>query len=460
MSKVVDISYKELVDGDIGHGTFGSVSLVNATITYENGNKVSDLFAKKKFREVIAYEKEKNINKYLRTLILKQNIDCIARMLYFDDTSLEIIIQYVPGPTLLDFANEYLKENTSFPISFFTFILKDTMEALTKLHDLQIMHGDMKSNNIILKYNTKVILIDFSLSARIGDLIPGFLTSRRIYQAPEVESDFKASSEIDVYSLGYAFISILNKNKSNFLNDDASYDVGLIKTIVERGLTTITNNDKMLRNEVSNFLISCLNKDAEKRPKIQETFLPLFDGMQKQAALPNAYIEDLKRKLSANIKSLTDGLDQSKAQCEKFRKEAAENKDELKLIMKNMDLMQTKLDLSISEKQRLEEKISTDEIKYILMEDCRKKFQMELDLEKQKNEEQREEINKLNQIIEELKIANSQMEARRDSPAKQLDPLDLCEVVYEEKSSDLKVNPVMNIEEDEEIEENQSISNP
>ncbi len=74
------------------------------------------------------------------------------------------------------------------------------LQALTYLHQCDILHGDLKPSNILTVHGDHVKLVDFGLAGRIGNVTQGIGTLA--YLAPECIRHHPRSQASDLYALG------------------------------------------------------------------------------------------------------------------------------------------------------------------------------------------------------------------------------------------------------------------
>jgi serine/threonine protein kinase len=82
-------------------------------------------------------------------------------------------------------------------------IMKQILEALVYIHSLNLLHCDIKPENIVIKSYSKcdVKLIDFGSSCFVTDHLTSYIQSRS-YRAPEVILGMEYNYGIDIWSLG------------------------------------------------------------------------------------------------------------------------------------------------------------------------------------------------------------------------------------------------------------------
>ena len=147
-------------------------------------------------------------------------------------------------------------------------ITKMVLQSINELHLNGIIHGDIKTDNMILHYEYRkeiIKLIDFGMSyLSEGDecINMEYISGTHGYRAPE-QDEFKISFSSDIYSMGVTIIEIWNgdiwKNGETF--DDLRKEVLL-------GLDNIEKENK----EFAILLKKCISYEYQKRPHISTVF--------------------------------------------------------------------------------------------------------------------------------------------------------------------------------------------
>lgn len=116
-----------------------------------------------------------------------------------EDLGPSIILEYVDGETL-----DKTLDNGRISRGNVRNVISQITEALRYLHSKQIIHGDIKPQNIMLTYSEGMVkLIDFSLADSNSYVVLKNLGGTRDYMAPELLSDnADASTKSDIYSFG------------------------------------------------------------------------------------------------------------------------------------------------------------------------------------------------------------------------------------------------------------------
>lgn len=153
-----------------------------------------------------------------------------------------IITKYIPGRELFEVISELPKKK--FP-KCFRKMLKDIANILTQVHDMHIVHRDIKMENIIYDMETKnVTIIDWGeahyippITHNIDDICDTNIkntphglhyttkvTGTPIYMAPEVITDKILSCENDVWSFGILYYYVLTHTTPyRFPTEESTY---------------------------------------------------------------------------------------------------------------------------------------------------------------------------------------------------------------------------------------------
>ncbi len=87
-------------------------------------------------------------------------------------------------------------------------IVRDCLAALAALHREELVHGDMKPSNVMLKRTGHAKIIDFGSAFELSDP-PPTRTCTPAYAAPEVLEGHDVTPRSDLASLGYVLIELL-----------------------------------------------------------------------------------------------------------------------------------------------------------------------------------------------------------------------------------------------------------
>lgn len=144
-----------------------------------------------------------------------------------------IIVTELLRQNLFEFG-KYITENGEpayFTRSRLCYICRQCLVALSFVHNLGLVHSDIKPENILLaSYSrAKVKVIDFGSSCYLTDRQSSYIQSRS-YRAPEVILGLPYSGKIDIWSLG-CVIAEMYTGQVTFQNDSVVSMLSRIEAI-------------------------------------------------------------------------------------------------------------------------------------------------------------------------------------------------------------------------------------
>ena len=183
----------------IGEGSYSTVLRVQRIA---DGN----IYALKRVKFVKLSEKERlNALNEIRILASVKDKNVISyKEAFFDekDSSLGIVMEYADKGDLFQLITERKKTKTFFkePEIWKTFI--QLLKGLKSLHELKILHRDIKSANVFLFKGGIVKLGDLNVSKVARKGLGYTQTGTPYYASPEVWKDKPYDSKSDIWSLG------------------------------------------------------------------------------------------------------------------------------------------------------------------------------------------------------------------------------------------------------------------
>ncbi|KAA3606518.1 MAG: GAF domain-containing protein [Calditrichaeota bacterium] len=150
------------------------------------------------------------------------------------------------------------------------------LNALVELEKVGIIHGDLKSDNILIQ-NHKVKIIDFGFAQTLGGRIDSNSVSGTLeYTAPEKFTGENISSKVDIYSIGVLFYEILTG--TNPFADSS------VEAIIEKHLNLTPKQMTEINSEIDSFwenvIFEMLEKEPASRPKAEEILQKYFQDVK------------------------------------------------------------------------------------------------------------------------------------------------------------------------------------
>lgn len=206
------IKYTPNLDRLIGQGSFGKV--------YKS---IEDESIVIKILDAKCYERVFNIynDKFIKITQGHENLAHLYNYFVIENR-FNIVLEYLDGKDLYDIILEhdglcepiYDEKNgmiSSKSNTYVKYIVKQVLQALRYLHSNNIVHGDIKTENIRVLNNGTIKLFDYTLVRNIGDSLQkiggtfGYIAPEIIlhtYNDNYIALDGKLSGKEDIWSLG------------------------------------------------------------------------------------------------------------------------------------------------------------------------------------------------------------------------------------------------------------------
>lgn len=258
----------------IGYGGYASVYLAY--------DRISTQFVAIKILKCDIQENVKTYNMFQQeamtmAALTNQNIVKVySSGIYMNNPYL--VMEYVRGKSLKDIINEngYLLVNEVFSY------MKQILNGLKACHDANIIHRDIKPQNIIKKADGILVLLDFgtafiseddkNLYKEDGNTIVG--TAQ--YMAPELINNPTGSIQSDIYAIGISMFEMFT-GKFPFVPKNFNDKKEILKMHVYSPFPSVRKINPAVPVSFENIIYKCCQKDPNKRYKnISELQLDLF----------------------------------------------------------------------------------------------------------------------------------------------------------------------------------------
>ncbi|KAL3751344.1 hypothetical protein ACJRO7_012205 [Eucalyptus globulus] len=285
---------------------FTSSELVKATINFSASNELGDggfgtvYYGKLQNGQEVAV-KRLNKHKHLRVKQFMNEVKILTRLrhknlvLLYGCTShhsheLLLVYEYVSNGTVADHIHGRKAKLTMLPWHARMRIAIETATALAYLHASDIIHCDVKTNNILLDKNFSVKVADFGLSRLIPNDVSHISTAPQGtpgYVDPEYHQSYQLTEKSDVYSFGVVLIELIS-SKTAVDVSRARHEINLANWAVNKiqkcafgelldQTLGFDLDDEIYRmtTSVAELAFRCLQQDREMRPSMDEVLKEL-----------------------------------------------------------------------------------------------------------------------------------------------------------------------------------------
>lgn len=264
---------------EIGKGAYSNVFKVK---------RLSDqqLYALKKVKMQKLNKKEKkNALNEVRILASIHHPNIISyKEAFFDEAgSLCLVMEYANSGDLYQKIVKYQKRKKLINESFIWSVLCQIVQGLKVLHELKILHRDMKSANVFLNTDGTVKLGDMNVSKVSKDGLLYTQTGTPYYASPEVWQDKPYNAKSDLWSLGCVLYEAATL-KPPFRADDMQ---GLYERVIKGEYTPI---NPYYSKDLNYIIKRLLQIDPNKRPSCEQILS--FPCVQRRIKRNNENLEN------------------------------------------------------------------------------------------------------------------------------------------------------------------------
>ncbi|MCJ1400124.1 Protein kinase [Xylographa trunciseda] len=185
-------------------------------------------------------------------------VNYLDSFLIENDTELWVIMEYMNGGALTD----VIENNDSISEDQIAAICRETCKGLAHLHGQDIIHRDIKSDNVLLDTHGRVKITDFGFCAKLtaDKSKRATMVGTPYWMAPEVVRQKEYGPKVDIWSLGIMTIELI-ESEPPYLNEEPLKALYLIAT----NGTPKLKNPESITTALKQFLSTCLCVDVKSR---------------------------------------------------------------------------------------------------------------------------------------------------------------------------------------------------
>ncbi|KAH9327105.1 hypothetical protein KI387_007283 [Taxus chinensis] len=255
----------------LGKGSFGSA--------YRAALEDSSVVVVKRVKEAIVSSR-KDFEQHMQLLGSLKHVNLVSlRAYYYAKDEKLLVYDYHPNGSLCSLLHANRGPNRS-PLDWCKRmkIASDAAVGLAFLHSSGMVHGNLKSSNILLDDKGNACLTDFGLEGLVNPSVAA--TRSAGYRAPEQKAHKKISQKGDVYSFGVVLLEILTGKspaQSNLQEEGRGMDLPKwVQSVVREEWTVEVFDLELMRypnieEEMVAMLqiaLACALEEADERPKM------------------------------------------------------------------------------------------------------------------------------------------------------------------------------------------------
>ncbi|KAI6691532.1 hypothetical protein NL676_028360 [Syzygium grande] len=298
---------------ELGEGGFGTVYYGRL----QDGREVAvKRMYENNLKRVEQFMNEVEILTRLRHPNLVTLFGCTSRR----SRELLLVYEYIPNGTMADHLFGKRSGTSPIPWRIRLNMAIESADALAYLHASDVIHRDVKTNNILIDHSFRVKVADFGLSRLFPNDVTHVSTAPQGtpgYVDPEYYQCYQLTDKSDVYSFGVVLCELISSKPAVDTNRHR-HDINLasmainkiqnqtLHELVDPALGYDTDYSvKRMTTLVAELAFRCLQQERDMRPTMQEVVKALKEIEQEEITLQNAEVVDIRTDDIGLVRNIT-----------------------------------------------------------------------------------------------------------------------------------------------------------
>jgi serine/threonine protein kinase len=201
-----------------------------------------------------------------------------------------LIMEYLEGITL-----RHLLREKPLPLEVAIAFIQQVCYALEYAHLNEVVHGDVKPENLLLQANGQVKATDFGIAFFKSSQSKPALVGTPSYLAPEVAKGQVPSEKSDLYATALSFYEMI-VGKNPFRAQTAKATLFKVQNVEPLAPSKANPN---LPPQLDQVLLAALSKNPELRPKNMVEFRYALERFRTTSLEPEKLLQPLAKKVSS-----------------------------------------------------------------------------------------------------------------------------------------------------------------
>ena len=279
---------------NLGEGTFGIVNLIQSNLTnILYVCKDIDLSNLTKQKEKLALGEISVLKKCKHPNIILFKEAFITKI---QRRELHLVMEYADSGDLEKKLMEQKQKNEHFEENTIINWLIQTCLGLKYLHNLHVIHRDIKPQNIFLTKNGIIKIGDFGISKVLDRNHSNTKTQigTPLYMSPEVIESIKYDYKADIWSLGITFFELMYFSRPF----GGNHTINLYMNIIQgKKRKNFNNNNNIYSEELIDIINKMISNNPNQRPSLDDILnVPIINKHLQEFLGKNNKLYNMKNK--------------------------------------------------------------------------------------------------------------------------------------------------------------------
>lgn len=195
-----------------------------------------------------------------------------------------MVMEYVSGPDL----KEYIEKNSPLPMAEIVHIMDQLLSAIALAHKHNVIHRDLKPQNILMDKNGKIKIVDFGIAVALNQSSitqTNSVMGSVHYMSPEQTRGGLVTKQSDIYSLGIILYELIT-GKVPF---NGETPVAIALKHAQEPIPSIRKSHPEIPQSLENVVLKATAKDPRDRyhsaQEMKEDLDTVFDPERKNEGI-------------------------------------------------------------------------------------------------------------------------------------------------------------------------------